>query len=156
MPGLTDGVQGSQSLSWLVIIRFYLRDYCRLISNCFLSLSLALFLSSPSNYPGLIVNSKKAQVIFLVVDSVCWEHKRTWTSCWLNRASFRFCTLVTWSVLGNSSSSKTLQRRAREKNRWTLHSSMVQKRNSLYLQQSTKQPKNTHFLLSWTANPRST
>ena len=40
-----NAVQGSQSVSWQVIIHFYLRDCCKLISNFFLSLLLSFSFS---------------------------------------------------------------------------------------------------------------
>lgn len=126
MLGFFNAVQGSQSVSWQVIIHFYLRDCCKLISNFFLSLLLLRSLSL-SNYPELIFNSKKAQSgHFQVVDSVCWEPNRAWTFSWL-KAGFWLWTPVSWSIFWSNSSSETPQRCTS----WTLHSSMVQEQTSL-------------------------
>jgi len=113
------------SVSWQVSIHFDLGDCCRLIPNFFLSLALILVLSQ-TTLNSSSTPRRHSQVIFQVVDSVCWEHNRARTFSWL-KASFRLWIPVSRSSFWSNSSSKTPQRRTS----WTLHSSVVQKRNSL-------------------------
>lgn len=97
------------SVSWQVSIHFDLGDCCRLIPNFFLSLALILVLSQ-TTLNSSSTPRRHSQVIFQVVDSVCWEHNRARTFSWL-KASFRLWIPVSRSSFWSNSSSKTPQRR---------------------------------------------
>ena len=70
MPGLTGAVPGSRSLSWQVVICFYVRNHCRLMSGCTHTLSLP---RSPPYLGSSSTPRRYSWVVFQVVDSVCWE-----------------------------------------------------------------------------------
>lgn len=152
MPGVTDAVPGSQSWSWSITPRFYRRHYRGLMPNCSLIHSLSLFLP---NYPGFILIFKPRKVESGHFSS-CWECllgiEKNLDILLTYQSLFLVCTLVTWSVFWNNSSSKTLRRGPQEKNRWTLYSSSGQKRDFPYLYQSVNQRQNTPFHFSRTVD----
>ena len=121
-----DGVQGSQSVSWQVIIHFYLRDWCSLISHLFLLLSLLFSFSLKLSWTHLQLQEGTVRSFFKLLIVSAGNIMQLGHPLDL-KASFRLWTPVSWSIFWDNSSSKTLQRCTR----WTLHSSMVQKRKSL-------------------------